>query len=63
MRLGLARPTDRTGACHETLKTLTEQGMLKTPVAADEVFTDKFLAGRREADPSSKNQVDRAADR
>jgi NitT/TauT family transport system substrate-binding protein len=29
----------------ETLKTLTEQGVLKASVPTDEVFTDKFLAG------------------
>jgi NitT/TauT family transport system substrate-binding protein len=29
----------------ETLKTLLEQGVLKTALPADDVFTDKFLAG------------------
>ena len=29
----------------ETIKTLTEQGVLKTPVLVDDVFTDKFLIG------------------
>ena len=28
----------------ETLKTLTDQGVLKTALSADDVFTDKFLA-------------------
>jgi len=49
--------------CDETLKTLTEQGVLKTSVPVDDVFTDKFLAGgwvkngsfkfRRRATPTS----------
>ncbi len=28
----------------ETLKTLSDQGVLKAPLSADETFTDKFLA-------------------